>query len=84
MPRQKRSTELDRMEEEIVRAGTIGALERLAGVEQTETARHVFWSAYKHLPGAASLDAGCAELKRRIRAAAGAVPASRRSRAASK
>ena len=69
MLRQKRATQVDRIEEAIRRAGTVGNLERLAGVEQTEAARYAFWAAYTYLPGAASLDAGCAELKRRIHAA---------------
>ena len=35
-------------------------------VGQTDNERYDFWRAFSHLPGAASLDAGTAELKRRI------------------
>jgi hypothetical protein len=44
---------------------TIGELERAAGVAD----RDAFWRAYMHLPGATGLDAGVAELRRRIDAA---------------
>ena len=71
MSQRKRPSVIDRnadqVEAAIRRSGSIGELERLAGVEQHHDARYAFWHAYSHLPGAASLDAGVAELKRRIR-----------------
>ena len=57
----------EQVEEAIRRSSSIGELERLAGVEQHHHARYAFWHGFSHLPGAASLDAGVAELKRRIR-----------------
>lgn len=57
----------EQVEESIRRSSSIGELERLAGVEQHHDARYAFWHDYSHLPGAASLNAGVAELKRRIR-----------------
>lgn len=57
----------EQVEEAIRRSSSIGELERLAGVEQHHNARYAFWHGFSHLPGAASLDAGVAELKRRIR-----------------
>lgn len=69
--RGKRPTEAklraERLEEAISRAGSIGELERMAGIGQDHAARYAFWQPYAHLPGAASLDAGVAELKRLIR-----------------
>lgn len=71
MSRRKRPTAADpkaeRLEEMIRRASSIGDLERMAGVGRDHDARYAFWRDYSHLPGAASLDAGVAELKRRIR-----------------
>ena len=54
----------------IHQAGSIGALEDLAGLHGPESERSAFWERYKHLAPGASLDAGIAELKRRIRAKA--------------
>lgn len=71
MSRRKRPTAADlkaaRLEEMIRRASSIGDLERMAGVGRDHDSRYTFWRDYSHLPGAASLDAGVAELKRRIR-----------------
>lgn len=68
MPRKgSRTSKEGAAEEAIRRAGTIGELERLAGVGQADAERYEFWKAYARLPGGASLDAGVAELKRRIR-----------------
>jgi hypothetical protein len=47
---------------------TIGKLERRAGIEQTPEARAAFWKPFAHLEARAMLDAGCAELRRRIEA----------------
>lgn len=47
-------------------AGSIGTLEALAGIPNTEDERRAFWLPYATLSGAASLDAGVSELKRRI------------------
>lgn len=84
MHRQKRPSPADRVEEAVRRAASIGDLERLAGIEQTEAARYAFWTAYTQLPGAQSLDAGCAELKRRIHAEAASMPAHHSRRTASR
>ena len=54
----------------ISQAGSIGDLERLAGIGQDLDSRSRFWIPFCRLPGTQSLDAGTAELKRRIRAAA--------------
>ena len=69
MPRKRvRLSPVAAVEEAIRRAGSIGELERLAGVGQTHAERHEFWKDYSRLPGEQALDAGVAELKRRIRA----------------
>lgn len=47
-------------------AGTIGNLERLAGVAD----RAAFWKPYARTPGTTGIDQGVAELKRIIRTAA--------------
>ena len=65
--RRSRATTPD-IEGTIRRASSIGAMERLAGVAQDEDSRATFWNPFMHLPGGQALDAGCAELKRRIRA----------------
>lgn len=57
----------EQVEETIRRAGSIGELERLAGIGQDHEARYAFWHDYSHLPAAGMLDAGVDELKRRIR-----------------
>lgn len=56
------------------RANTIGDLERLAGIPSTEAARWEFWRVYAHLPGYEGLDAGVAELERRIIVGEGTEP----------
>lgn len=69
MPRRKRQSAVDLVEVALQRAGSIGALERMAGVDQAPEARAAFWEEYCRIkPPAAALDAGVAELKRRIRA----------------
>lgn len=69
MPRDgKRERRDEGTEAAIRRVGSIGALERLAGVGQGDAERYEFWRGYAHLPGAQGLDAGVAELKRRVRA----------------
>lgn len=52
------------------KAGSIGALERLAGIGLGVDARREFWKAFSHLPANECLDAGCGELRRRVRAVA--------------
>jgi hypothetical protein len=47
-------------------AGSIGNLEALAGIPGTDAERTAFWLPFAHLRDAAGLDAGVAELKRRI------------------
>ena len=71
MRRKQRADRHDPMEEAIRKAGSIGELERLAGIGRSDTERHAFWKDYSALPGSQGLDAGVAELKRRIRAQAG-------------
>lgn len=60
-------SEHDLIEASIRATDSIGGLERLAGIGQTLDERAAFWKPFMHLPGAASLDAGVTELKRRIR-----------------
>jgi hypothetical protein len=67
MPRRKQKRLCDQTEEAIRRAGTIGELERLAGIASDPASRRAFWTSFMHLAGSAALDAGCEELRRRIR-----------------
>ncbi len=72
MPRRTTSREKMPSAEELIeaairKASSIGNLERLAGIEPGPTARQDFWMPFCRLPGAEGLDAGVAELKRRIR-----------------
>jgi hypothetical protein len=69
---QRHQCRIDAVSEAIRRAGSIGDLERLAGIPPTPEDRTAFWLPFSHLPGASALDAGVAELKRRIIAAAAA------------
>ena len=78
MPRRKPERAQAQIEEAIRRAGSFGALERLVGIGSTQEAREEFWRPFARLPGAAGLDAGVAELKGRIRAAARAEAVPRR------
>ena len=64
----------DPIEAAIRQAGSIGDLERLAGIGPTDEERFEFWRAFKALSAEESLDAGVAELKRRIRATAAQTP----------
>ncbi len=66
--REKAPSAEELIEAAIHKASSIGDLESLAGIEQDLAARTEFWLAFCRLPGGASLDAGIAELKRRIRA----------------
>jgi hypothetical protein len=75
MPRHKQPSIIEQTEDAIRRAGSIGALERLAGIGTTPEARMAFWEPFCKLPGAESLDAGVAELKRIIRGKARLLPA---------
>lgn len=70
MRQKQRTTTDDQIETKIRAAGTIGNLERLAGIDQSPNGRYAFWTTYSQLPGGQSLDAGVAELKRLIRAQA--------------
>lgn len=70
MPQRKRGPTPDLMEEAIQRAGSIGALERLAGIGSAQDERAAFWQPYCKMPAAEALDAGVSELKRRIRSQA--------------
>ena len=72
MPRKWQHGPHDQVEARIRSAGSIGELERLAGIGRSQDERAAFWQPYCRLRGAAALDAGVAELKRRIRARAGA------------
>ena len=78
MPRRQPDSASAQTEEAISRAGSIGALERLAGVPATAEAREEFWRPFAGLPDADGFDAGVAELKARIRAAAPAKAVPRR------
>ncbi len=60
------------IEHELRLTRSIGDLERLAGVGASRDDRAAFWMAFSALPARETLDAGCAELRRRIRLAAGA------------
>ncbi|KAB2681027.1 hypothetical protein [Ochrobactrum sp. MC-1LL] len=46
--------------------GTIGDLERQAGIGPTREERAAFWLRFRHLDGRACLEAGVAELHRII------------------
>lgn len=70
MSRRKQPCQQDRTEVAIRQAGSIGALERLAGIGGAPEERAAFWQPFSKLPGAQGLDAGVAELKRIIRAQA--------------
>ena len=72
MARRKKPTYDEQIDAAIRAAGTIGALEHLAGVGRSQEEREDFWMAFRTLPASQSLDAGVAELKRRIRARASA------------
>lgn len=61
---------IDPPSEAIRRAGCIGDMERLAGIPPRTEDRTAFWLPFSHVPGASALDAGTAELKRRIIASA--------------
>ena len=78
MPRRRQTPPSDRTEEVIRRAGSVGALERLAGIGSAPDDRAAFWAPFCKMPGAQGLDAGVAELKRRIRAVARAEAIPRR------
>ena len=80
MPRHKTEPKPDPTEDAIRRAGSIGALERLAGIGSTQEERAAFWEPYCKRPGAEGLDAGVSELRRRIRAQAQPTPRNRRTR----
>ncbi len=67
MPRARKPTRHDKVEAAIKAAGSIAGLERLAGIGRSDEERAAFWLAFRHLPGAAALDAGVTELNRRIR-----------------
>jgi hypothetical protein len=70
MPPRKTAPKPDPTEEAIRKAGSIGALERLAGIGSAQEDRVSFWTPFCKMPGAAGLDTGVLELKRRIRARA--------------
>ena len=67
MTHRKQKSLRDDTEEVIRRAGTIGELERLAGIGPDLASRQAFWTSFMHLAGSAALDAGCAELRKRVR-----------------
>lgn len=74
MPRPKHPSPHNPAEDAILRAGSIGALERLAGIGGATDERAAFWEPFSELPGSQGLDAGVAELKRMIRAQARTPP----------
>ncbi|PPQ34078.1 hypothetical protein [Rhodopila globiformis] len=67
MRRCTRPSKLEQTEEAIRRAGSIGALERLARIGGAPEQRAAFWQPFCKLPSAQGLDAGVEELKRIIR-----------------
>jgi hypothetical protein len=60
------------IEHELRRTRSIGDLERLAGIGSSREDRAAFWLPFSALPARETLDAGCAELRRRVRLTAGA------------
>ena len=77
MPRRTVAARPDPVEDAIRTAGSIGsigALERLAGIGQTQDERFAFWRTFTALPASESIDAGVAELKRLTRARPAPVP----------
>lgn len=67
MPRKRRNDLHEQIEAQIRLAGSIRELEQLAGIGRSHDERSAFWESYCKLRGAAALDEGVAELKRRIR-----------------
>ncbi len=67
MPRKRQHDVYEQIEAQIRAAGSIGELEQLAGIGRSQEERATFWQPYCKLRGAAALDEGVAELKRRIR-----------------
>jgi hypothetical protein len=59
---------------ELARAGSLKRLEQLDGVGGDHASRAAFWRPFASLPARETIEAGCAELRRRARQAAG-VPA---------
>lgn len=51
--------------------GSIGELERKAGIGPSPEERTAFWRQFRHLDGQACLDAGVAELRQMIAASGG-------------
>ncbi|MPR12964.1 hypothetical protein [Microvirga tunisiensis] len=63
------------IEAELRKPQTIGSLEVLAGIDRSEAGRKAFWERFRTItPAGASLDAGCAELRRLAREKAGLLP----------
>lgn len=60
------------VEVELRRAGSLARLEQMAGVGPDHGSRAVFWRPFAALPARDSIEAGCAELRRMARRAAGA------------
>ncbi len=67
MGQKQRATTDEQIKAKIRAAGSIGDLEKLAGIDQSPDGRYAFWTTYSKLPGQQSIDAGVAELKRRNR-----------------
>ena len=74
MPRRTVAARPDPVEDAIRTAGSIGALERLAGIGQTQDEHFAFWRTFTALPASESINAGVAELKRLIRSRHAPVP----------
>jgi hypothetical protein len=63
------------IEAELQRPHTISSLEILAGIDRSEAGRKAFWERLRRItPAGASLEAGCAELRRLAREMAGLPP----------
>lgn len=66
--------EVHPFELELGRAGSLGRLEQLAGIGSDPASRAAFWRPFASLPARDTIEAGCVELRRMARRAAG-IPA---------
>ena len=51
MSRKQRAVQHDPIEDAIRKAGSVGALERLAGIGPSDAERYAFWKEFARLPG---------------------------------
>lgn len=64
--------EVHPIEIELERAGSLARLEQLAGIGADRESRAAFWRPFARLPARDTIEAGCVELRRMARRAAGA------------